>query len=140
MKAETYEARLNNKGYVALKKIFWGYKSKVTRSKANGVCFICHAKHDEKELQAGHFYHSKKFCMMDDDYNIQASCIRCNNPRMLSGNLAEYSYQLIQKYGANVITKLHDKMQTKELWNKTFKRHIIMRILAIREQANAIVT
>lgn len=134
MKAENYEKRLNSLGYVALKAKYWEYRSEEVRREAGGICFICGKKGSIGECNASHFYHSKKFSMMEDKYNIQNSCIRCNNPNMLNGNLAEYSYRLIKKFGSRVIIRLHDKMKEKELWNNSLKREMIIKILALKQK------
>lgn len=137
MKAENYEKRLNNLGYVELKKKYWEYRSEEVRREARGICFICGSVNEIGECNASHFYHSKKWSMMRDEHNIQNSCIRCNNPNMLNGNLAEYAYKLIKKYGARVIDGLHDKNKVKEKWNNTLKREMITEIIKLKTKVEA---
>lgn len=117
--------KLALKSITQLKKIFWKYKSIYVRRKARGVCFICGNKDRWQECQAGHFYHSKRFDLSSDEVNIQCSCLRCNNPTMMGGNLAEYAYKIIMKYGAGEVIRLHDLKQGKEKVNNTLRDKIL---------------
>jgi len=65
-----------------------------------GVCVTCGAKIHYKEANAGHFQHSLNF--VEDNQHIQ--CRRCN--LFLSGNLANYTIYMIDKYGRERVDEL----------------------------------
>lgn len=57
-----------------------------------------------EQLQAGHFWHA---CLDFDEMNINAQCLQCNHFK--SGNLAEYSIYLLNKYGEKKFKDLEQR-------------------------------
>lgn len=73
-------------------------------------CYTCFRTFPWKELDAGHFRHTRKkdkIRVKEIDYeprNIHPQCTRCN--RMIHGNLAKYAQNLVRDYGPEVLREL----------------------------------
>ena len=94
--------QMKNSPYKRLNNRCWKLMSEIVRRESQGICFTCGTRHDWKtEMDAGHRYHSK---LDFDPMNIKAQCKKCN--KYLGGNLGEYEYNLIKKYGMNETEKL----------------------------------
>lgn len=113
----------------------WKVFSIFTRSNSatfNGFtrCYTCLRKFPWKELDAGHYRHTKRkkgglrTKVIDyDKRNIKPQCTTCN--RYLHGNLARYSMALEEEYGHGIIQELHKIYQeAKELSNEELKQII----------------
>lgn len=57
-------------------------------------CYTCNKTFPIKELQAGHFWHSK---LDFDERNLKPQCVRCNH--YFRGNLGIYASRLIRENG-----------------------------------------
>ena len=81
-----------------LRRKAWALFSVYIRRRDKNVCFTCggFATH------AGHFIH--KDALDFDELNVHAQCVRCN--LYLSGNLADYTIKMIDKYGRGKVDKL----------------------------------
>jgi hypothetical protein len=103
----------------------WKVFSKYIRLRDGGICVTCGARPwnselgepDWKQLQAGHYRHGK---FDFDEMNINSQCVRCN--KWLSGNLAKYTFYLIDKYGEDAVRELNEKdeisdKRTAEEWD-----------------------
>lgn len=55
--------------------------------------------------QAGHYFsQGKHSALRYDELNVNGQCVRCN--MYLSGNLIQYRYGLVQKYGEDKVMEL----------------------------------
>lgn len=72
-------------------------------SDSNGMltCITCGAKVHYKEADAGHYVHTLHFV----EFNQFGQCKRCN--MYLSGNLANYTLFMLDKYGREWVDELH---------------------------------
>lgn len=72
-------------------------------------CYTCNRVHSYKEVDAGHFIHSK----LDFDIrNFKIQCVYCN--RWLSGNLSKYRENLEKDYGEKWVKKLEKDAQNEK--------------------------
>lgn len=77
------------------------------RGAVNGfnVCFTCGARKRIAELQAGH-YHSRTYLALRwDEINVQVQDVGCNIFK--EGNKPEFAIRLQEKYGQDILDKLH---------------------------------
>ena len=108
---------------------FWFKRFIRLRDSTDGIgqCISCGAfkMFGTEQWQAGHYIKSTYLALRWDEKNVNGQCKKCNH--YLSGNEANYSIGLKQKYGESVIDYLHMKKH-----NKTAYDINIMNIL-IRE-------
>lgn len=76
--------------------------SKWIRARDNSVCFTCRKKFDI--LQAGHFISRQHNATRYDERNVNAQCVACNVWKR--GNIGEYTFRLIEKYGKEELENL----------------------------------
>lgn len=107
MKRET----LLKKTIPELKKIAWTHFSKYIRNR-DGYCFTCGSRNG---IQAGHLFHNKGNTYFNEK-NVHSQCSRCN--LYLSGNLGEYTYRFIKKYGEKEYLKLKRQSNIPKKWKK----------------------
>lgn len=83
-----------------LHKKAWNVFSKWIRKVRDGdICYTCGARGGPNN--AGHFWHN----VLDfDEENIHCQCVRCN--KWLSGNLAQYSANLLRDKGPEKFKEL----------------------------------
>ena len=110
--------------YRYLHKLAWTLFSKCIRiegANEEGMtnCYTCGARLHWKELQAGHFHHSK---LDFDRRNIKKQCPQCN--KWKSGNLAIYGTKLASELGTRGMKKLLLDANTK-LYTTTELKQII---------------
>jgi len=91
-----------------LKRKAWSLFSKYIRERDGNVCFTC----GEYGNQAGHFIHRDSLDF--EEKNIHAQCTRCN--LNLSGNLAEYTLRMIDKYGREEVDELMARKHQIKRW------------------------
>lgn len=67
-------------------------------------CISCGGSVDH----AGHYFSSGQFSALTfDEVNVNSQCLGCNNFR--HGNLIQYRFGLIEKYGVEIIEELEAK-------------------------------
>ena len=93
-----------------LKKL-WKLFSIYVRQKSKGVCYICGAKKDWRELDASHYIHGR---LDFSEINIQACCRKCN--RFMHGNLGRYAERLITDYGRERLVELRQEAAQVKKW------------------------
>lgn len=69
-------------------------------------CVTCLSKDN---LQCGHYISRSINILRYDERNCNAQCVRCNV--FLKGNMPQYSYYMILKYGRGIIKKLLKEKQ-----------------------------
>lgn len=96
-----------------LKKRTWNLHSQIVRMSARindhtdlAKCYTCGVVKPWKELQAGHRWHNKGDHV---ENHIHAQCVRCN--QFLSGNLGEYTDNLIRDLGLKGYEDLKQRVQ-----------------------------
>lgn len=106
-----------------LHKKAWKMMSDRVRERDNYTCFTCPTKGDKYTMDAGHFMHgSSDF----DERNINTQCKKCN--RYLSGNLAEYTIRMMDKYGLDVVMELRRKKHQPEIYTIKQLNEIILNL------------
>ena len=104
-----------------LRKLAWKTFSIYVRQRDMGICFTCGKRDNWKSMQAGHLFH--RDCLDYDEKNINCQCVRCNH--YLSGNLQEYTYRFIKKYGEKEYLRL--KRESHQV--RRFKRQELLDII-----------
>lgn len=98
---------MKSKSISQLKKKLDSIFSLHIRKRDKGKCFTCGATKEIKEMQTGHFVSRSHNSVRYDEINCHCQCVGCNIFK--NGNLAEYSYRLIQKYGQKEFNNLIKK-------------------------------
>ena len=103
----------DHNSYSYLHKKAWKLFSIIIRKEGadeNGInkCHTCGTELNWKELQAGHFHHSK---LDFDKRNVHPQCVRCN--KFNHGNLAAYGTKLAKELGVKGMQKLDRDAHTK---------------------------
>jgi len=86
----------------------WRLMSEYIRSKDADyrgyvACFTCDTIKHWKEMQCGHYQHGK---LDFDERNLKPQCVKCN--MFLSGNLANYTMNLIAIHGIEWVRQLRN--------------------------------
>jgi hypothetical protein len=71
--------------------------SRFIRWRDKWTCFTCDKRGGPGQIQNGHFVSRKHHNVRFDEMNCHAQCVGCNVFKY--GNMAEYSYRLLKKYG-----------------------------------------
>lgn len=93
-----------------------------TNEHGYGLCFTCKNPVHYRSAQAGHYIGrgNMQVRLMEENVNIQ--CVKCNEHK--HGNLDNYEQALKEKYGEEVLDKIHkeakksEKMMSHELKEK----------------------
>ena len=77
---------------------------------------VIRTSYDLKDFHAGHYFLENKYSSIRfDERNISGQCYRCN--KRLSGNLAEYEINLIQKIGKKEFEQLNIDKNNIKKWS-----------------------
>lgn len=79
------------------------------------VCYTCGNSYHYKEMNAGHYIHSKKNTFFDE-MNVQCQCVRCN--MYLSGNLGVYCERLTHEHSVEAVDELRLRSNMKRTFDK----------------------
>ena len=93
------------------------------------TCISCkRIKSTGQQYHAGHFYSGGHFPEVKfHEDNVHGQCLRCNN--YLSGNLAEYKDNLIEKIGKKRFQKIQQKTQITKRTGYKWDRFYLIEII-----------
>lgn len=97
--------------------------NKFIRTRDGKYCISCGYKGDGRQFHAGHYKsQGGNSALRFDELNVHAQCSICNNH--LSGNLANYRMNLIEKIGIQAVENLEQTKTTKR-WTVEELKEII---------------
>jgi len=82
-----------------------------------GICISCQKPYPIEKMHAGHYLNSTYSAVRFDERNVNAQCgFNCNLNK--SGNITEYRFGLIKKYGIKVVEDLEAMRHDEWKWNR----------------------
>ena len=115
-----------------LRRMLWERFRNYVKDRDGRICFTCDSGPLEgSNCHAGHLVNSTKASVRYAPFNVYVQCYRCNVS--MRGNIAEYAYRYIQRFGKEQFDRL--MLQSRE--HKTWTAHELEALIAAATKSAA---